>query len=219
MSIRLLIADDHAIVRSGLSMLINAQPDMEVIGTAADGGEAFQKALELQPDIVLMDLSMPPGENGWSATTRLRDAAPNISILVLTMHDDEEYLFRVLQAGASGYILKSAPDQDLLTAIRTVKSGAAYLHPSATKSLIQEFLQRVHKGEDVEQFQVLTNREQEILTLIAKGYSNKEIAENLIVSVKTIESHKAKIMEKLHMKSRHELVSYAIKKGLLDFES
>ncbi|MGZ4030990.1 MAG: response regulator [Tumebacillaceae bacterium] len=219
MSIRLLIADDHAIVRSGLSMLINAQPDMEVIGTAADGGEAFQKALELQPDIVLMDLSMPPGENGLSATTRLRDAAPNISILVLTMHDDEEYLFRVLQAGASGYILKSAPDQDLLTAIRTVKSGAAYLHPSATKSLIQEFLQRVHKGEDVEQFQVLTNREQEILTLIAKGYSNKEIAENLIVSVKTIESHKAKIMEKLHMKSRHELVSYAIKKGLLDFES
>ncbi|MGZ4135210.1 MAG: response regulator [Tumebacillaceae bacterium] len=219
MSIRLLIADDHAIVRSGLSMLINAQPDMEVIGTAADGGEAFQKALELQPDIVLMDLSMPPGENGLSATTRLRDAAPNISVLVLTMHDDEEYLFRVLQAGASGYILKSAPDQDLLTAIRTVKSGAAYLHPSATKSLIQEFLQRVHKGEDVEQFQVLTNREQEILTLIAKGYSNKEIAENLIVSVKTIESHKAKIMEKLHMKSRHELVSYAIKKGLLDFES
>lgn len=218
MSIRLLIADDHAIVRSGLSMLINAQPDMEVIATAADGGEAFNKALELQPDLVLMDLSMPPGENGLSATTRLRDAAPNIPILILTMHDDEEYLFRVLQAGASGYILKSAPDQDLLTAIRTIKSGAAYLHPSATKSLIQEFLQRVQKGEDVEQFNVLTNREQEILTLIAKGYSNKEIAEQLIVSVKTIETHKAKIMEKLQIKTRHELVSYALKKGLLDFE-
>ena len=218
MSIRLLIADDHAIVRSGLAMLINAQSDMEVVGTAADGGEAFQKALELEPDLVLMDLSMPPGENGLSATQRLRDAAPHIHILVLTMHDDEEYLFRVLQAGAHGYILKSAPDADLLSAIRTIHSGAAYLHPSATKSLIQEFLTRVQRGENLEQFHVLTDREQEILTLIAKGYSNKEIAEKLIVSVKTVETHKAKIMEKLQMKTRHELVSYALKKGLLDFE-
>ncbi|WP_236588198.1 response regulator [Tumebacillus amylolyticus] len=218
MAIRLLIADDHAIVRSGLSMLLNNQPDMEVIGTAADGGEAFDKALELRPDIVLMDLSMPPGENGLSATTRLKEAAPEIDILVLTMHDDEEYLFRLLQAGASGYLLKSAPDNDLLTAIRTIHSGAAYLHPSATKSLISEFLQRVHRGEDVERFQVLTDREQEILVLIAKGYANKEIAEKLIVSVKTVESHKAKIMEKLHMKTRPELVRYALKKGLLDFE-
>lgn len=218
MSIRLLVADDHAIVRSGLSMLINAQPDMEVIGTAADGGEAFQKALELQPDIVLMDLSMPPGENGLSATQRLSDAAPHIHILVLTMHDDEEYLFRVLQAGAHGYILKSAPDADLLTAIRTIHSGAAYLYPSATKSLIQEFLTRVKRGENLEQFHVLTDREQEILTLIAKGYSNKEIAEKLILSVKTVETHKAKVMEKLQMKTRHELVSYALKKGLLDLD-
>ncbi|KEO83510.1 response regulator [Tumebacillus flagellatus] len=218
MSIRLLIADDHAIVRSGLSMLLNNQPDMDVIGTAADGGEAFDKALELRPDIVLMDLSMPPGENGLSATTRLKEAAPEIDILILTMHDDEEYLFRLLQAGASGYLLKSAPDNDLLNAIRTIHSGAAYLHPSATKSLISEFLQRVHRGEDVERFQVLTDREQEILVLIAKGYANKEIAEKLIVSVKTVESHKAKIMEKLHMKTRPELVRYALKKGLLDFE-
>jgi two-component system response regulator NreC len=218
MAIRLLIADDHAIVRSGLSMLINAQTDMEVIATAADGAEAYKKAIELKPDVVLMDLSMPPGENGLSATQRLRDSAPDIHILVLTMHDDEEYLFRVLQAGAHGYILKSAPDSDLLTAIRTVHTGAAYLHPSATKSLITEFLSRVQKGENLEQFHVLTDREQEILTLIAKGYSNKEIAEKLIVSVKTVETHKAKIMEKLQMKTRHELVSYALKKGLLDFE-
>jgi two-component system response regulator NreC len=218
MSIRLLIADDHAIVRSGLSMLINSQPDMEVIGTAADGREAVDKSLELRPDIVLMDLSMPPGENGLSATSRLKELAPSIDILVLTMHDDEEYLFRVLQAGASGYILKSAPDLDLLNAIRTVHSGAAYLHPTATKSLITEFLQRVEKGQDVEHFQVLTDREQEILQLIAKGYSNKEIAEKLVVSVKTVETHKSKIMEKLHMKTRPELVRYALKKGLLDFE-
>ncbi|MFD2169905.1 response regulator [Tumebacillus lipolyticus] len=218
MTVRLLIADDHAIVRSGLSMLIGSQGDMEVIGTAADGKEAVEKALELRPDIVLMDLSMPPGENGLTATSRLKEAAPEIDILVLTMHDDEEYLFRVLQAGASGYILKSAPDLDLLSAIRTVHAGAAYLHPTATKSLISEFLQRVQKGQDVEHFQVLTDREQEILQWIAKGYSNKEIAEQLIVSVKTVETHKAKIMEKLQMKTRPELVRYALKKGLLDFE-
>lgn len=218
MSIRLLIADDHAIVRSGLSMLIGSQSDMEVIATAADGKEAVDKALELRPDIVLMDLSMPPGENGLSATSRLKEAAPEIDILVLTMHDDEEYLFRVLQAGASGYILKSAPDLDLINAIRTVHSGAAYLHPTATKSLIAEFLQRVQKGQDVENFHVLTDREQEILQYIAKGYSNKEIAEQLIVSVKTVETHKSKIMEKLQMKTRPELVRYALKKGLLDFE-
>lgn len=218
MSIRVLIADDHAIVRSGLAMLINAQDDMEVVDTAADGREAVEKALVLRPDIVLMDLSMPPGENGLSATARLKEAAPEIDILVLTMHDDEEYLFRVLQAGASGYILKSAPDMDLLSAIRTVKQGAAYLHPSAAKSLIQEFLQRVQKGEEIDNYNVLTDREQEILSLIAKGYSNKEIAEQLVVSVKTIETHKTKIMEKLHLKTRPELVRYALKKGLLDFD-
>lgn len=218
MSIRVLIADDHAIVRSGLSMLINAQSDMEVIGTAADGKEAVDMAVELRPDIVLMDLSMPPGENGLSATTRLKELAPDLDILILTMHDDEEYLFRVLQAGASGYILKSAPDMDLLVAIRTVEQGAAYLHPTATKSLIQEFLQRVQKGEELDDYNVLTEREREILTLIAKGYANKDIAEQLVVSVKTIETHKTKIMEKLHLKTRPELVRYALKKGLLDFD-
>ncbi|WP_018131595.1 response regulator [Effusibacillus pohliae] len=218
MSIQVLIADDHAIVRSGLSMLINAQSDMEVVGTAADGKEAVDKALQLQPHVVLMDLSMPPGENGLIATERLKQAAPGIEILVLTMHDDEEYLFRVLQAGASGYILKSAPDVDLINAIRTVHRGEAYLYPSAAKALIQEFLQRVQKGDDVDGFHVLTDREREILALIAKGYSNKEIAEQLVVSVKTVETHKMKIMEKLHLKTRPELVRYAVKKGLLDFE-
>ncbi|MGE5703119.1 MAG: response regulator [Clostridia bacterium] len=218
MSIRVLIADDHAVVRSGLSMLINAQQDMEVVGTAADGREAFDKALEIKPDVVVMDISMPPGESGLSATARLKEAAPGINILILTMHDDEEYLFRVLQAGASGYILKSAPDFDLIAAIRQVYGGAAYLYPSATKSLIQEFIQRVQSGEDQGKFDVLTDREREILSLIAKGYSNKEIAEQLILSVKTIETHKTKIMEKLHLKTRPELVRYAAKKGLLEFE-
>ncbi|GIM47900.1 DNA-binding response regulator [Collibacillus ludicampi] len=218
MSIRVLIADDHAIVRSGLSMLINAQSDMEVVGAATDGREAVERALQLKPDVVLMDLSMPPGENGLSATARLKEAAPEIEVLILTMHEDEEYLFRVLQAGASGYILKSALDMDLIAAIRTVYQGAAYLYPSATKALIQEFLQRVQKGEDMEHYHVLSDREQEILSLVAQGYSNKEIAEKLIVSVKTVETHKAKIMEKLHLKTRPELVRYALRKGLLHLE-
>jgi two-component system response regulator NreC len=217
-SIRILISDDHAIVRSGLAMLINAQEDMEVVGFAADGREAYEQAMRLKPDVILMDISMPPGENGLSATMRIKEAAPDIHILVLTMHDDEEYLFRMLQAGASGYILKSAPDLDLITAIRTVSQGAAYLYPSATKALIQEFLHMVQKGEEQAKFEVLTDREREVLVLIAKGYSNKEIAEQLIVSVKTVESHKAKIMEKLHLKTRPDLVRYAMKKGLLDFE-
>jgi two-component system, NarL family, response regulator NreC len=217
-SIQVVIADDHAIVRSGLSMLINAQEDIEVVGMATDGGEAVDLALKLRPHIILMDLSMPPGENGLSATMRLRELAPEIGVLVLTMHDDEEYLFRVLQAGASGYILKSAPDIDLIVAIRTVYKGDAYLYPSATKTLIQEYMQRVQKGVDTDYFNVLTEREQEILVLVAKGYANKEIAEKLCVSVKTIETHKTKIMEKLQLKTRPELVRYAMKKGLLDFE-
>lgn len=218
MSIRVLICDDHAIVRTGLSMLINAQNDMEVVGMAAEGKEAFEKAMELKPDVVLMDLSMPPGENGLSATKRIKQAEADMNILVLTMHDDEEYLFRVLQAGASGYILKSAPDLDLIIAIRTVHKGSAYLYPSATKSLILEFLQMVQKGEEKAKYEILTDREREVLVLVAKGFSNKEIAEQLTVSVKTIETHKAKIMEKLHLKTRPELVRYAMKKGLLDFE-
>ncbi|MBO8162818.1 MAG: response regulator transcription factor [Brevibacillus sp.] len=217
MSIRLLIADDHAVVRSGLAMLLEAQPDMSVVDTAADGREAVEKAVRLKPDVVLMDLSMPPGENGLTATARLKELVPEINILVLTMHDDEEYLFRVLKAGASGYILKSAPDVDLLTAIRTVHKGSAYLYPSATRSLIQEFLRRAEDGEEKDSLRLLTDREQEILSLIALGYSNKEIAEQLVVSVKTIETHKAHIMEKLQLKTRPELVRYAMKKGLLDF--
>lgn len=218
MAIRILIADDHAIVRSGLTLLIQAHADLEVIDTAADGKEAVEKAIQLKPDVVLMDLSMPPGENGIVATTKCKAALPDVQILVLTMHDDEEYLFRVLEAGASGYILKSAPDVDLIHAIRTVASGDAYLYPSVTKSLIEEFLRRVQKGKEKDSYEILTDREKEILSYIAKGYSNKEVAEHLIVSVKTIESHKAKIMEKLHLKTRPELVRYAVKRGLLDFE-
>lgn len=218
MKIKILIADDHTIVRAGLEMMVNEQDDMEVIGTASDGQEAFNKALELKPDIVLMDLNMPPGENGLTATKRLKEAAPEIKVLVLTMHDDKEYIFRVLQAGACGYVLKSADDMDLIQAIRTVYNDEAYLYPKATKLLIENYMEKVSNGEQEDLFDTLTPREEEVLSYFAKGYTNKEIAEMLYVSVKTVESHKSKIMDKLGLRTRPELVRYALKHGLLDFE-
>jgi len=214
--IKILLIDDHAVVRSGLMMLINAQKDMKVIGEAADGNEGIAKSLELNPDVVLMDLSMPHGRDGFSATSELKKTAPKVNILILTMHDDDEYLFRSLKAGATGYILKSAPSEDLLKAIRTVYKGEAYLYSSATKRLIEGYLSFAEKGE--EDSILLTQREKEILSYVAMGYSNKDIAERLIISVKTVENHKAKIMEKLQFTSRPELVKYAMKKGLIDFD-
>lgn len=218
MKIKILIADDHTIVRAGLEMMVNEQDDMEVIGTASDGQEAFNIALELKPDIVLMDLNMPPGENGLTATKRLKEAAPEIKVLVLTMHDDKEYIFRVLQAGACGYVLKSADDMDLIQAIRTVYNDEAYLYPKATKLLIENYMEKVSNGEQEDLFDTLTPREEEVLSYFAKGYTNKEIAKMLYVSVKTVESHKSKIMDKLGLRTRPELVRYALKHGLLDFE-
>ena len=214
--IKILLIDDHAVVRSGLMMLINAQKDMKVIGEAADGNEGIAKSLELNPDVVLMDLSKPHGRDGFSATSELKKTAPKVNILILTMHDDDEYLFRSLKAGATGYILKSAPSEDLLKAIRTVYKGEAYLYSSATKRLIEGYLSFAEKGE--EDSILLTQREKEILSYVAMGYSNKDIAERLIISVKTVENHKAKIMEKLQFTSRPELVKYAMKKGLIDFD-
>ena len=215
--IRILLVDDHAIVRSGLMMLMNSQPDMEVVGEAADGNEGIQKALELQPDVVLMDLSMPHGMDGFSATSELKKTFPQLSVLILTMHDDDEYLFRGLKAGASGYILKSAPGQELLQAIRTVRNGEAYLYPTATKRLIEGYLNFAEK-EEQDTLDLLSPREKEVLSYVAMGYSNKEIADKLIISVKTVENHKAKIMEKLQLTTRPQLVKFAIKKGLLELD-
>ncbi|WP_207308531.1 response regulator transcription factor [Bacillus timonensis] len=216
--VKLLIVDDHAVVRSGLMMLLNGKNNIEVIGEASEGDEAIQKAKELNPDVVLMDLSMPHGKDGLTATQELHALMPNISILILTMHDDEEYLFRAIHAGASGYILKNAPHEDLLGAIESVSSGNAYLTPSATKVLMSGYLDRVKKGDNADSFAILSEREKEVLEWIAKGYSNKDIAEHLVISVKTVESHKSNLMEKLGLKTRPELVKYAMKKGLLHFE-
>ncbi|WP_099354000.1 response regulator [Fredinandcohnia onubensis] len=216
--VKLLIVDDHAVVRSGLMMLLNGKNNIEVIGEASEGDEAIKKAKELNPDVVLMDLSMPHGKDGLTATQELHELMPDIAILILTMHDDEEYLFRAIQSGASGYILKNAPHEDLLGAIQSVSTGNAYLTPSATKVLMSGYLDRVKKGDNADTFALLSEREKEVLEWIAKGYSNKEIAERLVISVKTVESHKSNLMEKLGLKSRPELVKYAMKKGLLHFE-
>jgi two-component system, NarL family, response regulator NreC len=216
--IRLMVVDDHVVVRSGLMMLLNGKNNLEVIGEAADGDEAIQKAQELKPDVILMDLSMPHGKDGLTATKELKELMPEISILILTMHDDEEYLFRAIHSGASGYILKSAPHEELLSAIHSVSGGNAYLNPDATRRLMSEYMDRIKNGESSSSFDLLSIREKEVLEWIAKGYSNKEIAQHLVISVKTVESHKSNLMEKLGIKSRPELVKYAMKKGLLNFE-
>jgi two-component system, NarL family, response regulator NreC len=208
--------DDHAVVRMGLTMLLNNHPEMQVIGEASEGNEGIKKALKLKPNVVVMDLSMPHGKDGLSATKELKKLMPEVNILILTMHDDEEYLFRAVQAGASGCILKSAPHDELMSAIESVALGDAYLHPAATKRLMEEYLASTKHGNN-DTFNLLSDREKEVLTLVAKGYANKEIAEQLIISVKTVETHKGNLMEKLQMKTRPELVEYALKKGLLGY--
>ncbi|MCZ8516731.1 response regulator transcription factor [Paenibacillus filicis] len=215
---KLLIVDDHSVVRSGMAMLLNGKHGIVVVGEAADGDEGIAKAMELKPDVVLMDLSMPHGKDGLTATSELKKLASEIQVLILTMHDDDEYLFRAIHAGAAGYILKSAPHDELVSAIQSVANGNAYLYPTATKRLMSEYLDRMKKGESGSTFDTLSDREKEILSWTAKGYSNKEIAEHLLISVKTVESHKANLMEKLGLKSRPDLVKYAMKKRLLNFE-
>jgi len=217
--LRIVIADDHAVVRTGFTMILNYQEDMEVVGTAADGVEAYQKVMKYKPDVLIMDLSMPPGESGLIATSKITESFPDTKILILTMYDDEEYLFHVLRNGAKGYILKNAPDEQLILAIRTVFKGETYVDMKLTTSLVNEFVN--NSGNDkqttTDLYKILSKREIEILPLIAKGYGNKDIAEKLFVSVKTVEAHKTHIMQKLELKSKPELVEYAIKKKLIDF--
>lgn len=216
---RIVIADDHAVVRTGFTMILNYQEDMEVVGTAADGVEAYQKVMKYKPDVLIMDLSMPPGESGLIATSKITERFPDTKILILTMYDDEEYLFHVLRNGAKGYILKNAPDEQLILAIRTVFKGETYVDMKLTTSLVNEFVN--NSGNDkqttTDPYKILSKREIEILPLIAKGYGNKDIAEKLFVSVKTVEAHKTHIMQKLELKSKPELVEYAMKKKLIDF--
>ncbi|MFC5700312.1 response regulator [Cohnella faecalis] len=216
--VRIMVVDDHAVVRSGLVLLLDGKHGMQVVGEAADGDEAIRKGEELRPDVVLMDLSMPNGKDGLTATSELKKRLPDTSVLILTMHDDDEYLFRAIKAGASGYLLKSAPHEELLAAIRNIADGNAYLYPTATKKLMGDYLEKLKHGDHSGAYDSLTAREKEIMAKVAQGYSNKEIAELLQISVKTVETHKSNLMEKLGIRTKPDLVKFALKKGLLTYE-
>jgi two-component system response regulator NreC len=209
--IRVLIADDHTIVRSGVRLLLEGQTDMEVVGEALTGDAAVEMAKTLQPDVVLMDISMP-GLDGMQATRRIKEKSPLIGILVLTMHRSDEHFFAMLQAGASGYVLKAAETNELLSAIRSVARGEAFLYPAMAKRLMQDYLSRTPAYADPET-SLLTPREEEILRLIGDGYTNKEIAERLVLSPSTVHSHRNNLMRKLDLNTQHGLIQYARDRG------
>ncbi len=213
--IRVILIDDHAILRAGLRAIISAEADMEVVGEASDGREAVAKAERLLPDVALMDISMPVMD-GLEATHRIQQSCPEVKVLVLTIHDNEEYLFQVLEAGASGYLVKKSADTELISAIHAVHRGEAFLSPQVTKMLIGRYLYAVNQGEEKQHYDELTSREKEVLKLIADGYTNQEIADRLIISVKTVETHRAHILEKLELRTRADLVKYARSHGILD---
>lgn len=216
--ISILIVDDHAVLRTGLKLLLHSQDDMEIIGETGSGKEAVKMAADLKPRVVLLDLSLDD-MNGLDILTALKNISPSIKVLVLTMHDDEGYLHTVLESGGDGYILKKAADIELLTAIRAVHRNEIFLDPSLTKAVLKSLYNGYRKEQnDSDTKELLSNRENEVLKLVALGYTNKQIADKLVVSIKTVESHKARIREKLNMNYRSDLVKYAIDKGLLNKE-
>jgi two-component system response regulator NreC len=208
--IRILLADDHTVLRAGLRALLAAEADLEVVGEASEGGEAIRLTATLRPDVVVMDIGMP-GIGGIDATARIKRDLPAVKVLILSMHDDRGYLRQVLRAGASGYVLKRAADTDLLAAIRAAARGDVFLDPALAKSLVEEVIAPAPaQGEPA-----LSDREREVLRLIAHGHTNQQVADRLCISVKSVETYKARLMEKLGLKGRAELVRYALQHGLL----
>jgi len=216
--ITIFIVDDHAILRTGLKLFLNAQDDMEVIGETGSGREALQRVSELQPRVVLLDLSLED-MNGLEILEELKQMTPEVKVLVLTMHDNERYLHQVLENGGDGYILKKAADIELLTAIRAVHRNEIFLDPSLTKTVLKSLYNGYRKEQtESDSKELLSIREKEVLKLVALGNTNKQIAEKLLVSIKTVESHKARLREKLNMHYRSDLVKYAMEQGLLNEE-
>ena len=209
---RVLIADDHGIVRSGLRLLLERQDDIEVIGEAADGAEAREIAVRERPDLAILDVRMPK-LTGLQVTREIKRHAPEVAVLILSMHDDERYLFEALKAGASGYVLKTQADADLMEAIRAVQRGEPFLTPAAQQTLIRDVLER---GREAAGDEDLTPREEEIVKLVAEAHTTREIAEILHLSEKTVENHRGNAMRKLGMRDRVELVRYAIRRGLIE---
>jgi DNA-binding NarL/FixJ family response regulator len=205
-----MVADDHVLVRQGFKMILAAQPDMQIVGEAANGREAVEQAEKLQPDVVLMDVTMPE-LNGIEATRRLATASPRTRVLALSMHKDAVYVREILRAGARGYLLKDSAEADLIAAVRSVAKGEGYLSPSVSDAVLTDYRRHVTDPLDL-----LTTREREVLQMIAEGKTNKEIATTLNLSVYTIEAHRGRIMEKLNLHSTGELVRFALRSGLID---
>jgi DNA-binding NarL/FixJ family response regulator len=211
---RVLLADDHALVRSGLRMVLDRQPDIEVVAEAGDGAEAVKLALAEDIDLAILDVSMPR-LTGLQAAAELRSQRPDLHVLMLSMHDNEQYFFEALKAGASGYVLKSAAERDLVEACRASMRGEPFLYPAAVTALVRDYLDRARRGEAAPK-DPLTPRELEVVKLIAEGHTTEEIAELLVISKKTVERHRANILEKLEMRNRVELTRYAIRHGLVE---
>ncbi len=213
MTIRLLVVDDHAVVRSGLKMLLENERDVEIIGEASSASEAIEAAIQQKPDVILMDIGLPD-LSGIDATREIKKRVSHVAIVALTIHEDEEYFFKMLEAGATGYVPKRAAPEELLTAIRAAASGQVYLYPSLAKLLVRDFLDGGRAGSEQTPSD-LTGREQEVLMYLAEGASNEEIAASLVISHKTVARHRENIMRKLNLHSRSELVRYAIRKGII----
>jgi two-component system response regulator NreC len=213
MTTRLLLVDDHAVVRSGLRMMLENERDVEIIGEAATASEALERATRLKPNVILMDIGLPD-MSGIDATREIKKRFPDVSIVALTIHEDEEYFFKMLEAGASGYVPKRAAPEELVTAIRAAATGQVYLYPSLAKLLVRDFLSGGRPSSD-QTASNLTDREQEVLTYLAEGSNNEEIATSLVISQKTVARHRENIMRKLNLHSRADLVRYAIRKGII----
>lgn len=211
---RLLLVDDHAVVRSGLKMLLGSHSEMEIVGEADSAAGAMLEAERTHPDVILMDIGLPD-KTGIEATREIKAKFPNIKIVALTIHEDEEYFFQMLNAGASGYVPKRAAPDELITAIRVAAAGEVYLYPSMAKMLVRDFLNVDRPAEEKINLDGLTDREREVLTHLAEGASNDKIAAALVISPKTVERHRENIMRKLNLHSRSELVRYAIRKGII----
>ena len=212
--IRVLLADDHPILRSGLKLLLGAEPDMVVVGEANNGREAVEQTIQLRPDVVVMDIAMPE-MGGLEATRKLSELASGTRVLILTVHAEEQYLLPVIQAGGSGYVRKSQADTDLLEAVRAVHRGEVFLDRPATKMLLEDYLGRVQAGKETDTYRTLSEREREVLTFTAEGYTAQEIADRLVLSPKTVDTYRQRMMDKLNLHHRAELVKYALRKGLL----
>lgn len=213
--IKILIADDHTILREGIRALLSFYEDIEVVGEASDGKEAITQVKELNPDIVLMDIAMP-GLGGLESTLELRKTSPETKIIVLTQYDNREYIYRFLKAGVSGYVLKKAMGTELLAAIRAVYNGGTFLYPTVASKVIEGYLDDGNTLQVADPYESLTDREKQVLKLIAEGYTNKEMGDLLNISVKTVMGHRTNIMEKLNIHNRTELVKFAIRHGLIN---